>query len=634
VVGAVRLAATASAAETCILRRARHGSAIRHESESLNPPTRHTRGSGPGPVEAFDKRVRGGGLLGGDARQAEALQALQALRDLLVCDPPGVTHADAASGSPLARLTRAALKLVSPARTAAVPFAPAAHQPTGGRGQGVYLHGGVGRGKTMLMDMFHSTLPPPLARLTRRTHFHEFMAEVHHRLHAMRRGHADPLGAVAAAVHAESPVLCFDEVELVDVADALVLKRVLERVFALGGVLVATSNSAPEDLYEGGINRAAFLPFIHTLRDRCTVVSLDHYNDTTWEAEVGPGPGGGRAARDERTSIEGGVDYRLLADRERVVVPGQGYAASRSELPPVSISAACGEPSVLVSGSGSGYAALGRLWRAAAAAGRHRRRHRMTTTAIGEDQRIEHEGERSDVQVPVAFGRSMVVPRVRERCAWFHFDDLCGPRSNLGAADYIAIAAQFDVIAVNGVPSFSTFNENEARRFINLVDVLYERRALLIATLAAAPGALFRGEQAEDFLDDGMKKERAKVRARMEGREEEEVEESDGYAIRMAPHAVREAVVRRVRREGAWGGGEATVSGEGGSSGRSTTMVGAMEWSATGRAGASLADLQRVNFTFRASRRCASRLVEMGSAAYEAVWVDAGGEEEGQGTEN
>jgi hypothetical protein len=102
----------------------------------------------------------------------------------------------------------------------------------------------------------------------------------------------------------------------------------------------------------------------------------------------------------------------------------------------------------------------------------------------------------------------------------------------------------------------------------------------------------------------------------------------------MAPHAVREAVVRRVRREGAWGGGEATVSGEGGSSGRSTTMVGAMEWSATGRAGASLADLQRVNFTFRASRRCASRLVEMGSAAYEAVWVDAGGEEEGQGTEN
>jgi predicted ATPase len=212
-------------------------------------------GSGPGPLEEFNRRVRAGALLAGDARQVEALKALQTLRNHLVDAPPkppprprwrmGMGHAAddaaaaaaaAAAASPVARVTRAALDLI--ASSSSSPSSTSQQHELGRmqnpQSQGVYLHGGVGRGKTMLMDLFHSTLPPSLARLTRRTHFHEFMGEVHRRLHAVRKGHEDPLAAVAAAVHAESPVLCFDEVELVDVADALVLKRIFEHVFALG----------------------------------------------------------------------------------------------------------------------------------------------------------------------------------------------------------------------------------------------------------------------------------------------------------------------------------------------------------------------------------------------------------------
>ena len=622
-------------------------------------------------MKEYHRLVRRGDLLDGDARQVEALRALQALRNRLVENPPDDTqrlHDEAAASTAvITRVTRAALGLVPIPMASSMTTAPMSSLPwwtsssssnhpessISTPSQGVYLHGGVGRGKTMLMDLFHSTLPPHLARLTRRTHFHEFMSEVHRRLHDFRRDHrsahaaADPLASVAAAVHAESPVLCFDEVELVDVADALVLKRVFEHVFALGGILIATSNAAPEELYEGGINRAAFIPFIGTLRERCTVVSLDYRRHKEAEEVVTDGGAGAPVALG-KINISAGIDYRMkLADCRRKVVQdlmeggvnddtlsssrGVDMETSSSlssfgsrERPSV----ACGESSVLVTRRGgtssTSYAesaVLRRMWEVAAAVSSRR----MTATSNGVEVRDgdragkvqeEKEEEEIDVRVPVASGRSIVVPRVRGRCAWFHFDNVCGPRAHLGAADYIALATRFDAIALMDVPTFSTHNENEARRFINLVDVLYEKHALLLASLAAEPANLFRGEEAEaeeegeDKIDDDERE-----------RDEEVVTTlfSEVVCDNVAD-PVRDAVKRRVQLEGAWGGGQATVSREGGSSGRSTTMVGGMEWSATGRAGASLADLQRVNFTFRASRRCSSRLAEMGSAAYEATW--------------
>ena len=474
------------------------------------------------PMHEYRARVRAGRLRDGDAPQTEALRALQTLRDRLVSDPPGSAKKTSRSFSKDVATTNVV--------------------------QGVYLHGGVGRGKTMLMDIFHSTLPPNLKAMTRRVHFHEFMHEIHGRLHALRSGGADPLAVVAAAVREESPIVCFDEVEIVDVADAMVVKRLFERVFQLGGVLVATSNAAPEKLYEGGINRAAFAPFVDDLNARCLVVSLD----------------------DEKKKGRG-VDYRVEGSVSANAASAGKTVTGASE-------------SVLAFGDRGGDAAVERAWNEAAALASRGTAPEPTATRVS---------------VPVASGRFLTVPKIKGTCAMFDFESLCGAKSLLGASDYVALCSRFDALAVTNVPTFSTHNENEARRFINLIDVMYERRTLLVASLASSPASLFRGE---GDADDAEEEEEESARAETTG-------------------DVAAATRRRARREGERSGVNATVNDEGGSSGRSTTMIGSMEWSATGRSGASLADLQRVNFTFRASERCASRLAEMASKAYEAAWV-------------
>src|SRR5918992_310671 len=144
--------------------------------------------------------------------------------------------------------------------------------------KGIYLHGEVGRGKTMLMDLFFQA--SPVAR-KRRVHFHEFMADVHESVHVYRqklkRGEVkgeDPIAPVAAAIAEESWLLCFDEFHVTDIADAMILGRLFTRLFEHGVVVIATSNVAPDDLYRDGLNRALFLPFIELLRERMTVVRL------------------------------------------------------------------------------------------------------------------------------------------------------------------------------------------------------------------------------------------------------------------------------------------------------------------------------------------------------------------------
>jgi cell division protein ZapE len=157
--------------------------------------------------------------------------------------------------------------------------------------KGLYVHGEVGRGKTMLMDLFFEASP---VEHKRRAHFHEFMADVHERIHGFRQGIAsgaiadtDPVVLTAGTIFEEAWLLCFDEFHVTDIADAMILGRLFSRLFELGTVVVATSNVAPDDLYKGGLNRALFLPFIAQLKERMNVVLLDARTDFRLEKLAG-----------------------------------------------------------------------------------------------------------------------------------------------------------------------------------------------------------------------------------------------------------------------------------------------------------------------------------------------------------
>src|SRR4030081_476969 len=170
--------------------------------------------------------------------------------------------------------------------------------------RGLYVHGEVGRGKTMLMDLFFQHSP---VQHKRRAHFHEFMAEAHEKIYAYRQNIArgeiadgDVIELTANAIFDEAWLLCFDEFHVTDIADAMILGRMFSKLFELGTVVVATSNVAPEDLYKGGLNRALFLPFITQIEDHMDVLRLDARTDFRLEklarGEMWLGAGGAGAA--------------------------------------------------------------------------------------------------------------------------------------------------------------------------------------------------------------------------------------------------------------------------------------------------------------------------------------------------
>ncbi|MBL0933147.1 MAG: cell division protein ZapE [Rhizobiaceae bacterium] len=291
--------------------------------------------------------------------------------------------------------------------------------------KGLYLHGGVGRGKTMLMDLFFELLP---VKRKRRAHFNDFMADVHDRIgrhrDALKRGdtkEADPIPVVAAALADEAWVLCFDEFTVTDIADAMILSRLFTALFERGVVLVATSNVAPDDLYRDGLNRGLFLPFVTVLKAHCEILPLD-----------------------------GTTDYRL----EKLVRI------------PVYITPCDGE----------GARLMDQAWEVASSG---------------------HQTQPRTIHVK---GRDVAVPMANGRTARFAFEDLCA--QPLGARDYLAIAAEFDTILVDCVPAMGLDRRNEAKRFILLVDTLYDRRIRLILSAEVPPQDLYHartGTEAFEF---------------------------------------------------------------------------------------------------------------------------------------
>jgi cell division protein ZapE len=267
---------------------------------------------------------------------------------------------------------------------------------TGQPASGVYFWGGVGRGKTWLMDMFYRTLP---GERKMRMHFHRFMQMVHQRLKEAK-GRSDPLEHVAASIAAQADIICFDEFFVSDIGDAMILGNLLNALFSRKVILVATSNLPPDRLYENGLQRQNFLPAIALLKQHTRVINVD-----------------------------GGVDYRLRSlDRTAVYHWPLGEGAE---------------------------AALAGLF---------------SQLTLGMASR---ENERIEINE-----RWFTARKWSESVVWFDFRVLCsGPR---GAADYIEIARGYHTVFISGLPRLDQARDDEARRFLSLVDEFYDHRVKVV----------------------------------------------------------------------------------------------------------------------------------------------------------
>ncbi len=276
--------------------------------------------------------------------------------------------------------------------------------------KGLYFWGGVGRGKTYLMDAFFEALP---FTRKRRTHFHRFMLDVHERRHRYPKLR-DPLARVAEEIAEETRVLCFDEFFVSDIADAMILGRLMEALFSRGVTLVTTSNIQPDGLYRDGLQRQNFLPAITVLKANVQVLNVD-----------------------------GGTDYRLrqLTDAELYLSPCDSACERRL----------------------ADY--FGRFAGTEGTAG-------VTLTL---------------------HGRELITRRHTEGVVWFDFCELCeGPR---GAADYIELARTHHTLMLSQVPVLTVADENEARRFITLIDELYDRNVKVVIAADAPLEQLYRGDR-------------------------------------------------------------------------------------------------------------------------------------------
>ncbi|MCO5132176.1 MAG: cell division protein ZapE [Xanthobacteraceae bacterium] len=290
--------------------------------------------------------------------------------------------------------------------------------------RGLYVHGEVGRGKTMLMDLFFEQSH---VMHKRRAHFHEFMADVHERIYNFRQNIArgeiadtDVVHLTAASIFDEAWLLCFDEFHVTDIADAMILGRLFARLFELGTVVVATSNVAPVDLYKGGLNRALFLPFIDQITEHMDVRRLD-----------------------SRT------DFRLekLAGVKMWLVPADAAAE----------------------------AALDVAWT------------RLTGGAAGEPVDL------------LVKGRKLHVPRSASGVARFAFADLC--EQPLGASDYLRLAHDYHTIMIDRIPAMDAADRNAAKRFIALIDTLYDNAVKLMASADADPMSLYGATEGTEAME-------------------------------------------------------------------------------------------------------------------------------------
>lgn len=290
--------------------------------------------------------------------------------------------------------------------------------------KGLYLWGGVGRGKSMIMDLFYEHVP---IQRKQRVHFHAFMQEVHRRLHAFREaqkagkvsGEKDPVPALARVISEKAWLLCFDEFHVNDIADAMILGRLFECLFEQGVVVVATSNRHPKDLYKDGLQRDLFLPFIDILISRMDIME-----------------------------VEAKRDYRLerLQGMDAYITPSGPEADAKLE---------------------DIFASL-----------------TVGVTAAASTFEVN--------------GRIVDITKTAEGVAFVDFEELCA--KPLGPGDYLAIAGRFHTVILRNIPHLGPENRNEAKRFVTLVDALYEAKVNFICSAAVPPMELYNeGDGAFEF---------------------------------------------------------------------------------------------------------------------------------------
>lgn len=294
--------------------------------------------------------------------------------------------------------------------------------------KGLYFWGGVGRGKTYLMDLFFQSLP---FKNKQRTHFHRFMRHVHHRL-AVHKGVKNPLVLVAQELAEEARVICFDEFFVTDITDAMILANLLEHLFSLGVVLVATSNIEPQGLYENGLQRSRFLPAIALLEQHTDIINVD-----------------------------GGIDYRL-----RTLSQAELYHCPLDEAADVSLA--------------SSFAALA-----------------PNLMPLKSLSGIDNATDRSGASKVTINGRQFSCIKLCDGVIWLTFDQLCvQPRSQ---NDYLELACEFHSLIISNVPCLRAGMEDQARRFVNLVDVCYDANLKVIMSAEVPLASLYAGGQL-DFV--------------------------------------------------------------------------------------------------------------------------------------
>jgi cell division protein ZapE len=278
---------------------------------------------------------------------------------------------------------------------------------------GLYLYGGVGVGKSMLMDLLVDTMSERASRV----HFHEFMRDIHAEVHRQRQlpgsDEGDPIPGIADGIADASTLLCFDEMEVRDIADAMIVARVFERLFERGVAVVTTSNRHPDDLYKHGLQRDKFLPFIEILKHRLDILQL-----------------------------EAQQDYRL----GRIL----GEPVYHHPLGDVST------------------AALDAAW------------NRLTDDAEPKPDSL------------TVKGRKIVIPASAHQVARIPFADLC--EKPLGPSDYLELGAQYSTVILDDIPALGPEKRDVARRFVTLIDALYEHRTVLICSAATPPESIYDGD--------------------------------------------------------------------------------------------------------------------------------------------